>query len=274
MNSQRSTPARLRALVRFIVCVGSLVLPARLAAQDEGSDADGRRPVVTRAQLEQALAEAEQYANSSGYSSGFREGKRLEAGLIRERLQEGDFLVGDQIGVTMIGDSGFSGLKTVQPGRVLVLGTLPEIPMRGVLRSEVEAYLTEQIGRYVKNPQVKARPRIRLTMMGGVSHAGFFQMDADILLSDALELAGGINNSTELKQSKVMRGEEEIIPGDVFVKAINDGRTLDDLNLRAGDEIVVGQKSKTDWFTKLRTYAIIPGLIVSTYGLGKLFGIF
>jgi hypothetical protein len=49
---------------------------------------------------------------------------------------------------------------------------------------------------------------------------------------------------------------------------------LDALNLRAGDEIEVGTKSTTDWLSTLRTVAIIPALIISLYGLGKLFGLF
>ena len=143
-----------------------------------------------------------------------------------------------------------------------------------MLRSEIEAYLIEQVGRYVRDPQIKVRPLIRLTFMGAVGKPGFYQMDADKMLSDALMDAGGIGNGTELKDSKVTRGDETIIDGDAFAKAVTDGVNLDQLNLRAGDVIDVGQKSKKDWFMTLRTFAVIPALILSSYGLGKLFGIF
>ena len=254
----------------------AISLGAPLAAQDGSTDpgASARKPVVSRADLQQALEQAEALANSSAYSEGFRDAKRDEAALIRERLLEGDFYVGDQLMVTLVGDSGFSGIRTVGPGRVLNLPGLPDIPMRGVLRSEVEAYLTEQIGRFIRDPQVKARPTIRLTFMGGVGKPGFYQMDADLLISDALMQAGGIGNGTVLKDTKIMRGDDEIMDGDTFSKAVTDGRSLDELNLRAGDVIEVGQKSNKDWFTTLRTFAIIPALILSTYGVGKLFGIF
>jgi protein involved in polysaccharide export with SLBB domain len=110
--------------------------------------------------------------------------------------------------------------------------------------------------------------------MGAIGKPGFYQMDADKMLSDALMDAGGINNGTELKGSKVLRGDEVIIDGEAFTKAVTDGVNLDQLNLRAGDVIEVGTKSKKDWFTTLRTFAVIPALILSTYGLGRLFGIF
>ena len=259
----------------LLVAAALLVAPG-LLAQDGVAEpgADGRQPVVSRVQLQQSLEQAEALANSEAYSAGFREAKRAEAALIRERLLEGDFYVGDQLTITVTGDSGFSGTKAIGPGRVLSLQGLPDIQMRGVLRSEVEAYLTEQIGRYIRDPQVKARPLIRLTIMGGVGKPGFHQMDADIMLSDALMQAGGIGNVTELKRSKVLRGDEEIMDGEAFNKAVTDGVTLDQMNLRAGDVIEVGTKPTKDWFTTLRTFAIIPALIISTYGVGKLFGIF
>lgn len=246
--------------------------PAHLGAQ-EGT-VDVRQPTVTRAQLQAALAAAEEIANSPAYSASFRDDKRAEAALIRERLLEGDFFIGDHIMIIMAGDSGISGQQVVRPGRVLTLGGLPEIPMRGVLRSEAEEYLTAQIRRYVLNAEVKVRPQIRLTFMGGIKGPGFYQMDADIMLSDALMQAGGISNGTDLKRSKILRGEDEIVDGETFSKAITEGVSLDQLNLRAGDVIEVGAVSRTNWFSTLRTYAIIPGLIISTYGVGKLFGIF
>ncbi len=266
--------ARSRSVCALLVA--ALMFARGAAAQETVEDPgiSGRRPVATRADLQQALDAAEALANSEAYSASFREGKRNEAALIRERLIEGDFYVGDQISVTMVGDSGSTGIRTVGPGRMLTLPGLPDIPMRGVLRSELEGYLIEQVSRYVRDPQIKARPTIRLTILGGVARPGFYQMDADIMVSDALMQAGGIGNQTDLKTTKVMRGEDEIIDGEAFNKAVTEGATLDQLNLRAGDIVEVGQKKQSDWYSTLRTFAIIPALIISTYGVGKLFGVF
>ncbi len=251
---------------------GLLLLTPVLTAQDVPVDAT--RPLVTRAELQSALDQADLVAGSDAYSVAFKEAKRAEAGVIRERLLEGDFYVGDQLTIEMIGDSGFSGVEAVRFGRVLSLRGLPDIPMRGVLRAEAQDYIATQIARFIKDPEVKVRPLIRLTVLGGIGKPGFYQLDADLLLSDALMRTGGIGNSTEFKKSKVRRDGNEIIDGETIAKAITDGRTLDQLNLRAGDEIEIGAKSKTNWFTTLRTFAAIPALIFSTYALGKLFGIF
>jgi protein involved in polysaccharide export with SLBB domain len=251
-----------------------------LGAQDSATTAplDSKRPLATREQLQAALAEAEQIANGSGFSASFRQAKRDEAAMIRERLAEGDFFVGDQITIQVVGPDtslgGLAGTHAVTYGRVLNLPTIGEIPLKGVLRAEAQDYLTQQVARYIRNPDIRVRPLVRLTFMGGVGAPGFHQVDADMLLSDALMLAGGINNSTVLKDSKILRGEDEIVDGETFVKAVNTGATIDQLNLRAGDEINVGMKTQKDWFTTVRTLAAIPALILSTYGLGRLFGIF
>ncbi len=84
--------------------------PARLIGQDSlPPDDAGRKPIATRADLESALTQAEQIAASDGYSTELRDQKRAEAALIRERLREGDFQVGDQITVHVEGDSALTG---------------------------------------------------------------------------------------------------------------------------------------------------------------------
>ena len=248
-----------------------LVFPGPARAQEP---VDSRRPVATRPQLQQALADAEAIANSPAYSEAFRQSKLREAAKVRERLIEGDFYVGDEIMLRIDGDTALTGgLQQVRPGRVLQLPGLPDIPLRGVLRSELEGYLTEQLGRYIKAPQVSARPQIRLTILGGVGAPGFHQLDAEMLLSDALNAAGGIGNATDLSRSKIQRDDQEILNGEEFARAITDGTSLDQLNLRAGDVIDVGVQKKTNWFTTTRTILAIPALIVSIYGLGRLFNI-
>jgi protein involved in polysaccharide export with SLBB domain len=269
---------RRRWLPRIGRTVWGLLLAAGTAhtglAQQTG-DASGRQPMATRTELEAAAAEAERVADSPGYSDGFRKAKRAELALIRERLTEGDFQVGDAINLVITGDTAYTGGPVqVSPGRVLSLRGLPDIPLRGVLRSELESYLTEQVGKYVRDPELKARPLIRLSVLGGVGKPGFYQLDADMLLSDALTTAGGIGNATNLKSSKILRDNEKIVDHTEFEKAISEGRSLDQLNLRAGDVIDVGVQKQHNVLETVRTIAIIPGLILSVYGIGKLVGAF
>lgn len=261
-----------RGLVWSLLLAISLAFPELARAQAESPD--GRRAVATREELQAALAEADRDAGSESFSGAFREARQREAALIRERLTEGDFQVGDQIQLTVFGETDATGLQTVGPGRVLSVKGLPDIPLRGVLRSEVEPYLKEQIGRYVRDAQVKARATIRVSIIGGVLRPGFYQLDADIMLSDAVMSAGGILAGAEFKRSVVHRGEDKLLEKEEFAKALADGRSLDQLNLRAGDAIEVGMKPVKNTYKTISTIAIIPGLILSVYGIGKLAGVF
>ncbi|MEO8199304.1 MAG: SLBB domain-containing protein [Gemmatimonadota bacterium] len=239
-----------------------------------------RRPQATRAELEAALAEIDKItAPSSAYSETLKRQKRSEAVMIRDRLRDGDFQVGDQIKLTLTvpittTSQPVNGQPvTVGPGQMLQIPDLPPIPMHGVLRSEVQAYLTEYMSRLFKDQTVTAIPTIRLTISGGVKQPGFYQLPADTPLPDAITQAGGFGAGTELNKTVVKRSNEEIWGEEDMYKSIIDAVTLDQLNLRSGDELIIGQKTTTNWLTNLRTYALIPGLILSLAALGKLLGI-
>jgi protein involved in polysaccharide export with SLBB domain len=255
------------------------MLAAPLQAQEQppgavpGAPVAGGRTGATRAELEANLAEIERALASGGvYSPSVVDAKRAEATMIRERLEDGDFQAGDQLDLTVTGEAPLSGKFTVGTGRVLQLPGLPEIPLKGVLRSEGTAYVKEQIGRFVRDPDVRLATTIRLSMFGAIGKPGFYQLPADMILSDALMAAGG--PSGNVHETVIKRGTDEIWGVDAVQEAITAGRTLDELNLRAGDEINVPPGKTSNWFTTLRTIAIIPGLILSTYGIAKLLGIF
>lgn len=261
-----------RGLVWSLLLAISFAVPELARAQAETPD--GRRAVATREELQAALTEAERIATGGGYSNAYREDKKFEAEMIRGRLTEGDFQIGDQIQLTVFGETDATGLQTVGPGRVLSVKGLPDIPLRGVLRSELEPYLREQIGRYVRDAQVKARPMIRLSIIGGVLKPGFYQLDADMMLSDAVMSAGGIVATAEFKRSIIHRGEAVLLEQEDFTNALAEGVSLDQLNLQAGDAIEVGQKPTRDAYRTISMIAIIPGLILSIYGVGRMAGAF
>lgn len=249
--------------------LGLLSGPASLAAQD--SLDVSRRATASRQELEATLKVIDELAASEGYSGDFREAKLLEAMLIRERLAEGDFQVGDQLVLASVSEQGLNGNFTVQAGRVLVLPNIAPIPMKGVLRSEAQGYLQEQLRRYIKDPDIRVQPMIRLSIMGGVGKPGFFQLPADQLLSEALMGSAGIGPQTDLKKAYVTRGGEKIVDEVAFETALAEGTTLDRLNLRAGDEIFVSVKSTQSKIQRTQmTIAIFTGLIATTFWLTQI----
>ncbi len=78
------------------------------------------------------------------------------------------------------------------PGRVLVLPNLSEIPVKGVLRSEIQEHLTAQLRKYLRDPVVHAQTTMQISILGAVARPGFYSASANLKITDAImTLAGG-----------------------------------------------------------------------------------
>jgi hypothetical protein len=256
----RATAGRRAGVMAFLLAV--LVGAGGLAAQSQDNGA------LSRAQLEQLAAEAERDASSAS-SGTAREQRRKEAETIRQRLRDGDFQVGDRIVVTVQGETFLTDTFTVRAGRVVTLPNLPDISMQGVLRSELASHLTREIGKFVREPSVKATSLIRIAVMGEVSQPGFYAVPADFLASDVIMAAGGPTPNAEMKKSIMRRGGTVVLDRTELQKAIADGRTLDMLDVRPGDELVVGRRVQRDWRSIMYVVGAAVGLIGTVVALAN-----
>jgi protein involved in polysaccharide export with SLBB domain len=193
---------------------------------------------MSRAELEQLFQQYQAAAESEGYSSSQRAEARRAAARIRLRLDQGDFQVGDRIALKVENEIEIPDTLVVEPGPSIVLQNMGTISLAGVLRSEIEPYLTEQIKRFIRDPVVHASSMIRLSIEGAVGAPGFYTFPSDMLLSEVIMAAGGPANA-RLDDIELMRGEETFAEGDEIQSALQEGMSLDRLNLRAGDRIVV-----------------------------------
>ena len=262
-TSQGVLRSRARRGLLGLLWVG---MPILLAAPP-GFAQDSRRAQATRTELEASLKELDAYIGSTGYSGRLRDAKRLEADLIRARLTDGDLQVGDSLDLTVVGETQYTGKFIIGSGRVLALPGIPDIPLQGVLRSEAQDYLTKELAKYVRNPQLRVRTMIRLSVFGSVGKPGFYQIPADVLATDAIMAAGGPAPDANPAKSFVRRAGVEIWSPEAFQDAIRRGLTLDQLNLRAGDEIVLDPRKRPGG--GFNPWAIIGaiGALTSTYYL-------
>ncbi|MDZ4673929.1 MAG: polysaccharide biosynthesis/export family protein [Gemmatimonadota bacterium] len=238
--------------VPLLLLAALALLPPALSAQTPVTYGDGRRAQATRAELEETLLEIGKIVNSPGYSARMRDARRREAELIRERLDNGDLQVGDAILLTVLGEPQFNGTTplTIGPGRVLSLPGMPDISLVGVLRSEAEDHITTALSRQLRDPQVQVQTNIRLIFSGAVGKTGFYQVPADIMPTDAImTVAGGFAGGADPNRTVIRRQGREIWSREAFQDALLRGMTLDQLNLRTNDEIVVQVAGKTSWQT-------------------------
>lgn len=217
---------------------------------------------ASRAALQRLADESERSIALQPLS--LRDRKRAEAALIRDRLANGDFRAGDRIVLRVRADSVMTDTFVVRSGGVLELRSVPPISLQGVLRSELESHLKKEMSRYFRDPHVEATSLIRIGVMGEVTTPGYFAMAADALLSDAIMLAGGPNSDADVNRITIRRGAEDLVKSEDVRAAIVDGRTLDQLNMRAGDEIVVGERKRRSFSS---TMSVISGLIAVAVGL-------
>jgi protein involved in polysaccharide export with SLBB domain len=216
-------------------------------------------------------AQAEQTVASAS-DAGLRTRKQAEAEMLRTRLRDGDFNVGDRIYVEMRGgQEPFADTVAVRPGRVISLPDMPDIPLQGVLRSELQDHLTREVGRYIRNPDVRAQTFIRVALLGAIGKQGFYTFPADMLFTDAIMQAGGPREDTDLEDVEIRRTARVVLPKEESLRAIREGWTLDQMSLRAGDEVVVGEKREVNWW---RVFRITSIAISATFAVIRLIDLF
>lgn len=174
-----------------------------------------------------------------------------------------EFHVGDRIALTVEGPQAFADTALVREGLVLRLPTFGDISLAGVKRADTQKYLTQQIGKYIKDPVVHATPLVRIAILGEVGRPGFYWVPSDNLLSDVVMRAGGPTGNADLNKTVVKRSGKEVISQSQSQVALTEGKTLDDLRVAPGDELVVGQKSTFGFGNVLQ----ILGVGISLAGL-------
>jgi protein involved in polysaccharide export with SLBB domain len=222
-------------LGRAAVLAVLLMLSPRLDAGAQGYEA--MQPMATRADL---TSLADRLSRGS-------ESDRNRASSLRARLRDGDFRPGDRIRLVIDGNVTQDDTISVMAGSKVLLKDVGEIPLSGVLRSELQAHMSQQISKYIRDVRVRATPLVRLSLLGPVGKPGFYYMPPDIPLGDAVMRAGGPGGNADLNKSVIRRNTEELYDSRNTRTAMNEGLTLDQLSLRDGDSIEVGEKSAGSW---------------------------
>jgi polysaccharide export outer membrane protein len=156
---------------------------------------------------------------------------------------------------------------TVGAERTLILPTIGLVTLQGVLRAELEAHLAREIGRFIREPVLYARPLIRVSVQGDVARPGFYSLPVDAVLSDALMAAGGPTQQAQLAKLRIERNGTPIWSGPLLRQAVAEGRTLDDMDLRAGDQFAVPGRARPE--NTLRIIGLVLSIPVTIFTLTR-----
>ena len=177
------------------------------------------------------------------------------------------FQVGDRILLIVDGDTTLSDTFTVVAGPAIELPVIGAVSLAGVPRNGLEAHLKKALARYLKDPVVHARALIRLSIQGAITRPGFYAVPTDLVLADALMVAGGPIQEARVEKMRIQRNGSRIWSGPKLQAAIARGATLEDLGLRAGDQIDVPRARDTE-----STVRIVGGVATITLALCLLAG--
>jgi protein involved in polysaccharide export with SLBB domain len=247
-----ASATRLRSLLRLLAPVAVLAFAVSNVVGAQSNPV--MQPMSTRADLTALAARLERGSNE----------ERSQAAALRARLRDGDFQPGDRLALVIEGNVTLAdSAVAVTSGPKITLPDIGDIPLAGILRSELQAHMAKQLARYVRDARVRATPLVRLSVLGPVGRPGFYFMPADIPISDVVMRAGGPAANADLARSKIKRGTDELYDSKNTQTALNEGLTLDQLSLRSGDEILVGTQSNRSWQSIASTISVVTSLILA-----------
>lgn len=239
----------------LLVLMALFALASRASAQT--TEEMARRLSATREELTLLLARLPE--DSPG------------AVVARQRLSEGDLQIGDGVLLAVQGEPLLSDTFVVNSARELTLPMVGQVPIRGVLYAEIEPYLTTAIGRQLRDPIVRARGFVRLSVTGSVAHPGIYLVPADALLSDAVMAAGGLTADSRMSDLTAQRGGVPVLAGPQMRTALSEGRTLAQMNLRSGDELMLPAHASLNPYYRVRLVGMLLSIPLTIYSLTRIF---
>ena len=164
------------------------------------------------------------------------------------------FVAGDAVSISTMPDS-LSFLNNIFPidDRGFV-----ELPIYGKAKithmtvEEFEKFIRENFKDYLRFPDIKAKPMIRLSVLGGVARPGLFYFDANHSLWEVIYEVGGTLDEDGLKDMRWERNGKTVEGN--LVPSIQTGISLRDLGFRTGDQIWVKSPNRPGFAEKARGY--------------------
>ena len=161
---------------------------------------------------------------------------------------------GDAVQVQVWREEDLSGEFTVDDRGVVTLPLLGERSVAGMEPRELREDLLADYREYLQNPSIQVTVLRRINILGSVAQPGLYPVDATISLSEALGLAGGITRGGDEEDIRVVRD------GEVIHRALDQATLVGAVDIRSGDQIVVGEKG---WFAR-NPGALVGSLLGAT----------
>jgi len=180
----------------------------------------------------------------------------------------GDYTLapGDLVRISVWGREEYSGQFQVDEEGTLHYPVLGEINTTDLTVRQLRDTLRTGLEELFANPFVTITPLFRVAVLGQVNSPGLYTVDPTLSVLDLVALAGGAREAGNTGAIRVFRGGT-LAEFDYEDEAIR-GRSLGDIGVRSGDEIMVPRKffARQDWFILLQflTLALTTATFIVT----------
>jgi hypothetical protein len=223
------------------------------------------RQMATRAELSTRLAELEKQAADATVKKDVKSRALVESAEIRRRLADGDFQVGDRFTYTIVIDTVTSDTASVRGGQVASISNLPDVKLKGVLRSELNDLLKAHVNTYVKNANVRSLVLTRVSVLGAVMKPGYYYAPPDRAITELVMLAGGPGTDANLAQMEIRRDNKTTLSAKDSKQAVKEGRTLEQVDIRSGDEVRIPTKKKVNWQAIIQLLLVLSSAVFAFF---------
>lgn len=214
-----------------------------------------------RIDLQSRVSSLETELANPKLSSSKRKADQAEIAQIKNRLEAGDFKTGDLLVVTVnVEEKPSVDTATVRDNGMISISRVPDVSVAGVLRSEVQEKVKNHVATYFKRPEVRVNFTTRITVVGAIGRSGTFSVAPDRPLSEIIIVAGGGAPNAKVDQLEVKRAGKVFISKDQSKKLLFQGKTVAEVGIQNGDEVVIPGKRQFTWQGITQTVFLISSL--------------
>ncbi|CAN5223652.1 hypothetical protein BH20GEM2_BH20GEM2_15570 [soil metagenome] len=171
---------------------------------------------------------------------------------------------GDVVRITIWREPDLSGEFPVDPNGVVTLPLLGDQRVTGIPVAGLRDVLVSKYRVQLRNPSITVTPLRRINLYGEVNRPGLSSVDPPVPLARLITLAGGRTGNGSLDRIRIIRD------GEVVHERASANTSLNTIDVRSGDQVIVGQRS---WLSRnLGLVLSIPGTIAGIIGLVSLIG--
>ncbi len=147
---------------------------------------------------------------------------------------------GDIIRITVWGRAEYSGQYQVDETGKIHYPILGEIDTEGMTVATLRETLRSGLATLFTNPFVTITPLFRIGVLGQVRNPGLYTVDPTLSVLDIVALAGGATDVGNMNNIRLFRSGSEMRIN--FEQESVRARTLGEIGLRSGDQVLVPRK--------------------------------